>query len=484
MVFKIESHNHPSAVDPYQGAATGVGGIVRDIFTMGARPVALVNSLRLGPLSSKHNRHLFKGIVAGVAGYGKGLGLPVIAGEVGFDNCYDSNPLVNAMAVGVLPVEQLVRGIASEAGKLVALAGAPTGRDGVHGATFASEELAPQAETAVHIGDPSAGRLLMEACLELARQKLVLGMQDLGAAGLTCAATEMAARGGTGMEISLDRVPLKAENMADFEIAISESQERMLLVLDPEHEGEAARVFRDRGLHFDVVGRVTEDGVVRIRQKGRVVAQVPAVAVAGGAPEYSPTPVEPEYYRQLAKFDPELLPLEADLNRVLVRVLGSPDGAGKEWIWKQFENPKDDRIVMGPGEEAGIIRLAETGQGIAVAVDGNSRMTYLDPYRGGCWPLPSPREIWPVWGPDPWELPTASILAIRNARRSTGNLKGPSRGWPRPAVPCRCRWWGAMSVFTMRSPERLFSPPRSWGRWGCWMIRIPFAELHLILVQI
>ena len=383
VVFKIESHNHPSAVDPYQGAATGVGGIVRDIFTMGARPVALINSLRLGPLSSERNRRLFKGIVAGVAGYGNGLGLPVIAGEVGFESCYDGNPLVNAMAVGVIPVDRVVRGSAPAPGKLVALAGAPTGRDGIHGATFASEELAPEAETAVHIGDPAAGKLLMEACLELAGRRLVLGMQDLGAAGLTCAATEMAARSGMGMEISLDRVPLKAENMADFEIAISESQERMMLVLDPDREQEAAKVFEDRGLHFSVIGRVTEDGLVRISHQGRVVAQVPAAAVAGGAPEYSPPLQEPDYYRQLAGFDPEQLPPEKDFNRVLLQMLGSPDGAGKDWVWEQFDLPQDPPVVLGPGEEAGVIRLAETGQGIAVAVDGNSRMAYLDPYLGG-----------------------------------------------------------------------------------------------------
>lgn len=383
VAFKIESHNHPSAVDPYQGAATGVGGIVRDIFTMGARPVALVNSLRLGPLNSARSRHLFKGIVAGVAGYGNGLGLPVVAGEVGFESCYEGNPLVNAMCVGVLPVEQLIRGKASEPGKLVALAGAPTGRDGIHGVTFASEELAPKAETSVHIGDPAAGKLLMEACLELARRKLVLGMQDLGGAGLTCAATEMAARAGTGMELSLDTVPLKDGSMAAYEIAISESQERMLMVLDPEHEQEAAKVFADRGLHFNIIGKVTDDRLVRIKHRGRVVAEVPASSVAGGAPEYSPALQEPEYYRQLAGFNLEQLPPDPDLNQVLKKMLGSPDAASRQWVWEQFKYPEGHQVIQGPGEEAAIIRLPETGQGIAVTVDGNSRLVYLDPYLGG-----------------------------------------------------------------------------------------------------
>ncbi|HHX88146.1 MAG TPA: phosphoribosylformylglycinamidine synthase subunit PurL [Firmicutes bacterium] len=384
VAFKIESHNHPSAVDPYQGAATGVGGIVRDIFTMGARPVALLNSLRLGPLSSSRSRYLFKGIVAGVADYGNGLELPVVAGETGFENCYEGNPLVNAMCVGVLPVEQLIRGKAPEPGNLVALAGAPTGRDGIHGVTFASEELAPEAaETAVHIGDPAAGRLLMEACLELARRKLVLGMQDLGGAGLTCAATEMAARSGTGMEISLDPVPLKEENMAAYEIAISESQERMLLVLAPEHEQEAAKVFKSRGLNFNTIGKVTGDGFVRIKYRDRAEAEVPASSVAEGAPEYSPPVQEPEYYRRLAGFNAEQLPPEQDLNQVLKQLLESPDAASREWIWRQFSSFGDHQVVQGPGGDAGIIRLSETGQGIAVTVDGSSRLVYLDPYLGG-----------------------------------------------------------------------------------------------------
>ncbi len=383
VAFKIESHNHPSAVDPYQGAATGVGGIVRDIFTMGARPVALVNSLRLGPLGSARSRYLFKGIVAGVAGYGNGLGLPVAAGEAAFEDCYEGNPLVNAMCVGVLPVEQLIRGKAAEPGKLVALAGAPTGRDGVHGATFASGELAPETDTAMHIGDPAAGKLLMEACLELAGKKLALGMQDLGAAGITCAATEMASRAETGMEITLDAVPLKADNMEDYEIAISESQERMMVVLDPEHEREAAEIFTRRGLHFNVIGKVTDDHLVRIIYRGRVVAEVPAAGVAGGAPQYSPAIQEPRYYRQLARFDPEQLPTETDLGPVLKKLLGSVHGASREWIWEQFKDPENHQVAQGPGEEAGIILLPETGQAIAVTVDGNSRLVYLDPYLGG-----------------------------------------------------------------------------------------------------
>ncbi len=386
VVFKIESHNHPSAVEPYQGAATGVGGIIRDIFTMGARPVALLNSLRFGNIDDVKVRYLFDGVVAGIGGYGNCIGIPTVAGEVFFEPCYKGNPLVNAMCVGVMPTKNLVLGKATGEGNLVVLVGALTGRDGIHGVTFASEELSEASEEkrpSVQVGDPFMQKLLLEACLEVIEKGLVVGVQDLGGAGLTCALTETAARAGTGMEVDLSQVPLREEEMEPFEIMVSESQERMLLILEPERRNDVEAVFRRWGLPFSVLGRVTGDGMVRVTHQGSVVADVPAASVADGAPEYDPESREPEYFRQLAGCDPLDLPPVKSYQDAFWKVLGSADVASKEWVWRRYDYMVRTCTVQPPGGDAAVIRLRETGQALAFSVDGNGRHTYLDPYKGG-----------------------------------------------------------------------------------------------------
>ncbi len=385
-VFKIESHNHPSAVEPYQGAATGVGGILRDIFTMGAQPVAFLNSLRFGNLDDARGRYLFDGVVAGIGGYGNCVGIPTVAGEIYFEPCYSGNPLVNAMCVGVMPIGRLVLGKACGEGNLVVMAGARTGRDGIHGVTFASEELSVQSEErrpAVQVGDPFLGKLLMDATLEAIEKKLVCGVQDFGGAGLTCALTETASRAGTGLEIDLGQVPLREEDMHPFEILISESQERMLLIVEPGKLEELKEIFRRWELEPAVLGRVTGDGKVVARYRGEVVAEVPAESVAGGSPAFKPESREPEYYRRLENFDPLSLPPIDNYDEALLKLLASPDIASKEWVWRRYDYMVRTCTVEGPGGDAAVIRLRETGKALALSVDGNGRHTYLDPRRGG-----------------------------------------------------------------------------------------------------
>jgi len=386
VAFKIESHNHPSAIEPYQGAATGVGGIIRDIFTLGARPVALLNSLRFGSLEDARVRYLFDNVVAGIGGYGNCIGIPTVAGEIAFEPCYQDNPLVNAMCVGLLPVEKLVLGQAPGAGNLVVLVGARTGRDGIHGVTFASEELSEasaERRPAVQVGDPFLEKLLLEASLEVIAGGLAVGVQDLGGAGLTCAVTETAARSGSGMELELDKVPLREAGMSPLEIMVSESQERMLFIIEPGRFNDAAKVFRRWGLSFAVIGRVTADGWITVKHGGRTVARVPAASVAGGAPLYEPDSREPEYYRERQSVDPLDYPAVEDCTEALLEVLGSPDVASKQWVWRRYDYMVRTCTVQGPGGDAAVIRLRETGQALALAVDGNGRHTYLDPYRGG-----------------------------------------------------------------------------------------------------
>ena len=385
-VFKIESHNHPSAVEPYQGAATGVGGILRDIFTMGAQPVAFLNSLRFGNLEDARGRYLFDGVVAGIGGYGNCVGIPTVAGEIYFEPCYKGNPLVNAMCVGVMPIDRLVLGKACGVGNLVVLAGARTGRDGIHGVTFASEELSDRSEEkrpAVQVGDPFLGKLLMDATLEAIEKKLLCGVQDFGGAGLTCALTETASRAGTGIEIELNRVPLREEDMHPFEILTSESQERMLLIIEPEKLEAVEEVFQRWELQLAVLGRVTGDGRVVVHYNGEIVADVPAESVAGGSPAYNPESRVPDYYQKLASFDPLSLPPIDDYNGALLKVLSSPDVASKEWVWRRYDYMVRTCTVQGPGGDASVIRLRETGKALALSVDGNGRHTYLDPFKGG-----------------------------------------------------------------------------------------------------
>ncbi len=385
-VFKIESHNHPSAVEPYQGAATGVGGILRDIFTMGAQPIAFLNSLRFGNLEDARVRYLFDGVVAGIGGYGNCVGIPTVAGEIYFEPCYQGNPLVNAMCVGVMPLTRLVLGKACGEGNLVVLVGARTGRDGIHGVTFASEELSKKSEEkrpAVQVGDPFLGKLLMEATLEAVQENLLAGVQDFGGAGLTCALTETASRAGTGIEIELERVPLREADMLPFEILTSESQERMLLIIEPDKLSAVETIYRRWELALAVLGRVTDNGMVVICHQSEEIVRVPADSVAGGAPAYEPESKEPDYIKELARFDPCSLPPIIDYNGTLLKLLASADLASKEWVWRRYDYMVRTSTIQGPGGDAAVIRLRETDKALAMTVDGNGRHTYLDPYKGG-----------------------------------------------------------------------------------------------------
>ncbi|MBT9172170.1 MAG: Phosphoribosylformylglycinamidine synthase subunit PurL [Syntrophomonadaceae bacterium] len=384
--FKIESHNHPSAIEPYQGAATGVGGIIRDIFTMGARPIALLNSLRFGPLSDLRVRYTMGGVVAGIAGYGNCIGIPTVGGEVYFDRCYQGNPLVNAMCVGLLEVDKIKRGRAAGVGNAVILVGARTGRDGIHGVTFASEELTAASEEkrpAVQVGDPFMEKLLLEACLELIDNNDLVGIQDLGGAGLTCAASEMASRAGTGMEIELDQVPRRETGMSAYEIMLSESQERMLLVVEPAKEERVHSVFRRWGLDATTIGYVTADGTLRVRFGGEVVAEVPARSLAEDAPSYCPEYREPAYRQAALQLDLSGVPDVTDPAAALGALLASPNIASKEWVWRQYDHMVRTCTVVLPGSDAAVLRLRGTGKGLAMTCDCNSRYAYLDPYTGG-----------------------------------------------------------------------------------------------------
>lgn len=384
-VFKIESHNHPSAVDPYQGAATGVGGILRDIFTMGARPVAVLNSLRFGPLDDERVRYLFRGVVAGISGYGNAVGVPTVGGEIAFDPCYRGNPLVNAMAVGLVEHEQIARANAKGVGNPVMIVGARTGRDGIHGASFASAELNEDGEAEVptmQVGDPFTEKLLIEACLELIHSGVVVGIQDMGAAGLTSSAAEMAARAGSGIELDVRKVPAREEGMTPYEFMLSESQERMLVVPKRGSEEQVAAIFKKWGLEAAVIGRVTDDGMLRVLDDGRVVAEVPVASLAGGAPAYTPEKRRPAYLdRTLATPLPADMP--ADFEETLLQLLASPTIASKEWAYRQYDHTLGASTVIGPGDgDAAVLRVRGTRKGLAVTVDCNQRYVYLNPYRG------------------------------------------------------------------------------------------------------
>ncbi|MBX6365445.1 MAG: phosphoribosylformylglycinamidine synthase subunit PurL [Gemmatimonadetes bacterium] len=389
VAFKIESHNHPSAVEPYQGAATGVGGILRDVFTMGARPIAVLDSLRFGPLSNPRVRYLFAGVVRGVGDYGNCVGIPNIGGETYFDEAYEGNPLVNAMAIGLLKKEQLIRAEATGVGNPILVVGARTGRDGIHGATFASEELGEASEAKrpqVQVGDPFTEKLLLEASLELIRSGHIVGIQDMGAAGLASSSTEMAARAGTGVDIDVARVPVREAGMTPYEILLSESQERMLVVAKRGHEDEVRRILEKWELEAAVIGEVTGDGLYRVREDGRVVAEIPGYPLVTGCPTYVREARESEEVQRLRAQDP--LALEAPGGpahpaRVLLRLLASPNIASKSWIYRQYDSTVRTSTVLGPGGDAGVLRIRGTRKGIAATVDCNGRYVYLNPRRGG-----------------------------------------------------------------------------------------------------
>ena len=387
IAFKIESHNHPSAVEPYQGAATGVGGILRDIFTMGARPIAALNSLRFGELSNDRVKYLFKGVVKGIGDYGNSFGVPTVAGEVYFDPSYTDNPLVNAMAVGVVERGKMARAIAKGTGNLVMIVGSSTGRDGIHGATFASEEISEKSEAkrpSVQVGDPFTEKLLLEATLEAISAGLIVGIQDMGAAGLTCSSMEMSAKGSSGMRLDLDAVPLREKSMSSYEILLSESQERMLLVAEPKDEIALKKIFDKWDLHAVTIGEVTMGGRVQVYHRGELKADVPAetLVLGGGAPVYSREAREPQYLKEVRSFDPTSLPLPKDYNKVLMDLLRSPTVACKRWVYHQYDSMVRTGTVP-VSYDAAVVRIKGTKKAIVLKTDCNGRFVYLNPRRGG-----------------------------------------------------------------------------------------------------
>jgi len=387
LAFKIESHNHPSAVEPYQGAATGVGGILRDIFTMGARPVAVLDSLRFGDLDSGRVRYLFGGVVKGIGDYGNCVGIPNIGGEVQFDRGYEGNPIVNAMCLGLMKREGLITASASGTGSPLMAVGARTGRDGIHGATFASVELKEDADEAsrprVQVGDPFTEKLLLEASLELIASGAITGIQDMGAAGITSSASEMAGRGGSGVELEMTDVPIREPGMTPYEILLSESQERMLVVAERGREDEVRRILEKWELEAAVIGRVTDDGMFRVLEKGRVVAEIPALPLTEGCPTYEREGIESEEIRALRETDlrEHLIP-EGDLTRSLLLLLGSPNVASKRWIFQQYDSTVRTSTVVRPGGDAGVIRIRGTKRAVAATTDCNGRFVYLEPRTG------------------------------------------------------------------------------------------------------
>ena len=385
VVFKIESHNHPSAIEPYQGAATGVGGIIRDVFSMGARPIALLNSLRFGELTTPRMKYLFEEIVAGIAGYGNCIGIPTVGGEIQFDPSYEGNPLVNAMCVGLINHEDIKVGQARGIGNTVMYVGAKTGRDGIHGATFASEELTDQSESkrpAVQVGDPFMEKLLLEACLELIQSDALVGIQDMGAAGLTSSSAEMASKAGSGIEMSLDLVPQREKGMTPYEMMLSESQERMLIVVKKGRETEIEELFEKYGLEAVAVGVVTDDKMLRLKHHGEIVAEVPADALALEAPVYHKPSREPAYIREFRGMEPDV-PAVDDYAKTLLALLAQPTIASKEWVYDQYDYMVRTNTIVAPGSDAAVVRIRGTKKALAMTTDCNSRYLYLDPEDGG-----------------------------------------------------------------------------------------------------
>ncbi len=385
VVFKIESHNHPSAIEPYQGAATGVGGIIRDVFSMGARPIALLNSLRFGELTSPRVKYLFEEVVAGIAGYGNCIGIPTVGGEIQFDASYEGNPLVNAMCVGLINHEDIQKGQAKGVGNTVMYIGAKTGRDGIHGATFASEELTEDSDAkrpAVQVGDPFMEKLLLEACLELVKSDALVGIQDMGAAGLTSSSAEMASKAGSGIEMNLDLVPQRETGMTGYEMMLSESQERMLIVVEKGREQEIQDIVNKYDLEAVAIGKVTDDKQLRLVHKGEVIADVPVDALAEEAPVYHKPSSEPASYREFKEMKIEAPKLE-DVGQTLVDLLAQPTIASKEWVYDQYDYMVRTNTVVAPGSDAAVVRIRDTQKALAMTTDCNSRYLYLDPEVGG-----------------------------------------------------------------------------------------------------
>jgi phosphoribosylformylglycinamidine synthase subunit PurL len=394
-VFKIESHNHPSFIEPYQGAATGVGGIIRDIFTMGARPIALLNALRFGSLdpstspgaggaNAARTRRIMNGVVRGIGGYGNSIGIPTVGGEIAFEEAYDGNPLVNVLCLGIVNADALVKGKASGSGNPVYYVGAKTGRDGIHGATMASaefDEKSAEKRPAVQVGDPFMEKLLLEACLELMATDALIGVQDMGAAGLTCSTCEMGSRGGAGIEIDVMHVPQRETGMTPYEIMLSESQERMLLVVKKGREAEVEAIFEKWDLHAAHIGEVTTDGLMRVKDRGKVVAEIPNTALVDEAPVYDRPTATPAYLEEVRALDLASLP-QVKPQDALLRLLASPTIASKRWVYRQYDTMVRTNTLAAAGMSAGVVRVKGTQRALAISTDGNGRYCYLNPRRG------------------------------------------------------------------------------------------------------
>ncbi len=387
VAFKIESHNHPSAVEPYQGAATGVGGIMRDIFTMGARPIASLNSLRFGSLKDARTRYLFDGVVRGIGDYGNSFGVPTVAGEVYFDESYQGNPLVNAMAVGIVNKKHIASAVAKGVGNPVMIVGSSTGRDGIHGATFASEEISEKSESkrpSVQVGDPFTEKLLLEATLEIIKNGWLIGIQDMGAAGISCSTSEMSAKGNAGMKINLDKVPLREDGMTAYEIMLSESQERMLCCVKKGYEDKVKQVFEKWDLNCEIIGEVTDDGLLYIDYQGERKATIPAfeLVLGGGAPVYIREQKEPGYLKETRKFEQNSLVEPKDLKETFLKVFSSPNIVSKKWVYEQYDTMVRTNTIVGPGCDAAVMYIKGTNKALAMKTDCNSRYVYLNPKEG------------------------------------------------------------------------------------------------------
>lgn len=387
VVFKIESHNHPSFIEPYQGAATGVGGILRDVFTMGARPIASLNSLRFGSFDHPKTRWLVEGVVAGIGDYGNCVGVPTVGGEIYFHPSYNGNILVNAFTLGIAPRDRIFRGRASGVGNPVFYVGSKTGRDGIHGAGLLAsaefDETSEEKRPTVQVGDPFMEKLLLEACLELMETSLLVGIQDMGAAGLSSSSFEMAGRGGTGIVMELSRVPCREPGMTPYELMLSESQERMLLIATKGAEEKVKRIFEKWDLEAVVIGEVTDDGMVTVLKDGNIAAQLPAEPLSTSALFYHRPMRKPGYLKDIARFEPASVPIPSDMNQVLKELLSSPNIASKEWVYRQYDYTVRNNTVLLPGSDAAVIRIKGTTKALGLTVDGNSRYCHLHPQRGG-----------------------------------------------------------------------------------------------------
>ena len=388
LAFKIESHNHPSAVEPYEGAATGVGGILRDIFTMGARPIANLNSLRFGSLKSTKNRFLLERVVEGIADYGNCVGIPTVGGELVIEDSFSGNPLVNAFTLGVVKHDETISAISKGIGNPVFIVGSKTGRDGIHGATFASVELTEESESKrsnVQVGDPFMEKLLLEASLELRGKEWLVGMQDMGAAGITCSSSEMSAKGSCGMRLNLDLVPLREKNMNPYEIMLSESQERMLIVIKKGHEVDLKNIFNKWDLDCKQIGEVTSSNNLVVEFKNKVLANIPVntLVLGGDAPQYDLPSSEPKYFTKSNKINLDKIKEPKNCNQVLLKLLSSPNICSKNYIYNQYDSTVRTNTVIGPGHDAAVVRIKNTKKSIAITTDCNSKYVYLNPKLGG-----------------------------------------------------------------------------------------------------